>query len=120
MSFSEAAAQKTVLEVTLGETAVVEEITVPRFRRLEAVSGSRDEILSQLAALAGEDVWIEGTHTGDTVCPHLAADVYDAVKGRARGGDHRAGRGGGEKALGASSRPRRWTRSRCRTCLPAA
>jgi Type 5 capsule protein repressor C terminal. len=75
-------AKKAVLEVTLGGALAVEEIAVPVFRRLEAVAGGREEIMARLAELAGEDVWIEVTHTGDTLCPHLSADVYDAVKNR--------------------------------------
>lgn len=80
MSFSEAGARKAVLEVTTGDMLRVEEIGVPAFQRLETVSGSREQIMARLTALAGEDVWIEVTHTGDTPCAHLSADVHDAVK----------------------------------------
>jgi hypothetical protein len=53
---------------------------VPSFQRLAAVKGDRGQIMDKLAELADEDVWIEVTHTGDTLCSHLSADVYDAVK----------------------------------------
>jgi exonuclease SbcD len=80
MSFSEAGTKKTVLEVTLGESLAVSEITVPCFQRLARVAGVREEIMAQLCELGGEDVWIEVTHTGDAICAHLTADVYEAVK----------------------------------------
>jgi len=81
MSFSETDSRKVVLEITPGETAVVEEIIVPCFQRLERVSGCRDEILDKLSKLKDENVWVEVTHTGDTLCSHLSADAYEAVKG---------------------------------------
>ena len=80
MSFSEAGAKKIVLEITPGDTLKVDEIEIPAFQRLVTVAGSREEIMARLAGLADEDVWIEVTHTGDTLCAHLSADVYDAVK----------------------------------------
>ena len=82
MSFSEAGAKKVVIEITPGDALNVEEIEVPSFQRLVSVAGSREEIMVRLAELADEDVWIEVTHTGNTLCAHLAADVYDAVKDR--------------------------------------
>ena len=80
MSFSEAGARKVLLEITPGDTLKVEEIEIPSFQRLVTVSGSREEIMARLADLAEQDIWIEVTHTGDTLCAHLSADVYDAVK----------------------------------------
>jgi exonuclease SbcD len=81
MSFSETA-RKCVLEVELAGGVNVREIEVPAFARLVAVRGEREEILAALAALAGEDAWVEVTYTGGP-CPHLAADVSDAMKGAA-------------------------------------
>lgn len=80
MSFGETAG-KCVLEVDFSEGTIINEIEVPAFARLEAVRGGREEILSALAELADEDVWVEVTYTGAAGCPHLAADVNDAVKG---------------------------------------
>ena len=80
MSFGETS-EKRVLEVDFSEDPAVNEIEVPEFARLVAVRGGREEILSELAALADEDVWVEVTYTGTDACPHLAADVNDAVKG---------------------------------------
>ncbi len=80
MSFGETS-KKRVLEVDFSGGMAVNEIEVPEFARLVAVRGGREEILSELATLANEDVWIEVTYTGTDACPHLAADVNDAVKG---------------------------------------
>lgn len=80
MSFSEKA-KKCVLEVDTGGGLRVSEIEVPAFVKLAAVRGGREEILCALAEIAGEDVWVEVTYTGEAACPHLAADVHDAVKG---------------------------------------
>ncbi len=80
MSFGETA-QKRLLEVDFSGGMAVNEIEVPAFARLVAVRGGREEILSELAALANENVWVEVTYTGTDACPHLAADVNDAVKG---------------------------------------
>ena len=80
MSFGERI-KKCVLEVDTGDGLRVSEIEVPEFVRLVAVRGGREEILSSLAEIADEDVWVEVTYTGEAVCPHLAADVHDAVKG---------------------------------------
>jgi len=80
MSFGETA-KKCVLEVELSGGVSINEIVVPAFARLEAVKGGREEILGRLSELAGEDVWVEVTYTGTQSCPHLAADVNDAVKG---------------------------------------
>ncbi len=81
MSFSEASAKKVVLEVSLGDGLAAEKIEVPCFQRLERVAGSREEILDRLSALAGENAWVEVTHTGDAICAHLMADAQDAIKG---------------------------------------
>jgi hypothetical protein len=80
MSFGETV-KKCLLEVDFGGGMNISEVEVPAFVRLEAVKGGREEILSELAALADEDVWVEVTYTGAQACPHLAADVNDAVKG---------------------------------------
>lgn len=80
MSFSESGARKVVLEISPGEPFRVEEIDVPAFQRLVPVAGTREEIMVRLGELTDDDVWIEVTHTGDTLCAHLSADVYDAVK----------------------------------------
>ncbi len=80
MSFGETS-KKCVLEVDFSGSLAVNEIEVPAFARLIAVRGGREEILSELAALADEDAWVEVTYTGTQACPHLAADVNDAVKG---------------------------------------
>jgi exonuclease SbcD len=80
MSFGETA-NKCVLEVDFSEGVTVKEIEVPAFAQLVAVRGGREEILEQLSELAGEEVWVEVTYTGAQACPHLAADVNDAVKG---------------------------------------
>jgi exonuclease SbcD len=79
MSFGERA-KKCVLEVDTSDGLRVNEIEVPAFVKLVAVRGGREEILSALAEVADEDVWVEVTYTGEAVCPHLAADVHDAVK----------------------------------------
>ncbi len=80
MSFGEKS-QKRVIEVDFSGSMAVNEIEVPEFARLIAVRGGREEILTELAALANEDAWAEVTYTGADACPHLAADVNDAVKG---------------------------------------
>ncbi len=80
MSFSEAGVKKVVIEAALGDALRIEEIEVPVFQRLEAVFGNRAQIMARLEELADEDVWIEVTHTGDAICAHLTADVFDAVK----------------------------------------
>ena len=81
MSFG-GTAKKCLLEVDFGGGMNISEIEVPAFARLEAVKGGREEILSELAALADEGrVGVEVTYTGAQACPHLAADVNDAVKG---------------------------------------
>lgn len=80
MSFSEADVKKVVIETALGDALRIEEIEVPVFQQLEAVLGNRAQIMARLEDLADEDVWIEVTHTGDAICAHLTADVYDAVK----------------------------------------
>ena len=80
MSFGEMA-KKCVLEVDFSGGMNISEIEVPAFARLEAVKGGREEILERLSELTGEDVWVEVTYTGIQGCPHLAADVNDAVKG---------------------------------------
>lgn len=80
MSFSEAGQEKCVLEITLDGGVRAERIAVPVFQRLERISGGRDEIISALGKLRDEDVWIEVAYTGETACPHLFADVHDAVK----------------------------------------
>jgi exonuclease SbcD len=81
MSFSELGRDKCVLDVTLGEALSVQALSVPVFQRMTAVSGSREEILEKLQTLAGENVWIEVTYTGAEPCPHLSADVAEAVRG---------------------------------------
>jgi exonuclease SbcD len=80
MSFGETSGKR-VLEVDFNNGMAINEIEVPAFARLVTVRGGREEILSALLALADEDVWVEVTYTGNTGCPHLAADVNDAVKG---------------------------------------
>lgn len=80
MSFSELGREKYVYEVSLDGELNVEPISVPVFQRMEAVSGSREEILSRLEALANEEVWVEVTYKGEAACPHLSADVGEAVK----------------------------------------
>ncbi len=81
MSFSELGREKSVLEVTLDEGLSVEAIPVPVFQPMAAVRGNREEILEKLRSLAGENVWIEVTYTGGEPCPHLSADVAEAVSG---------------------------------------
>ena len=81
MSFAEAGREKCVLEVSLNGGVQAEKIAVPVFQRMERVRGGRDEILQQLEVLRNEDVWLEVSYTGEAACPHLSADVYDAVKG---------------------------------------
>jgi len=81
MSFSELGREKCVMEVSLDEELKIEAIPVPVFQRMAAVRGSREEILEQLKNLAQEDVWVEVTYTGEAACPHLSADVAEAVSG---------------------------------------
>ncbi len=81
MSFSELGREKSVLEVTLDGELQVEAVPVPVFQRMAAVRGNREEILKTLHSLAGENVWIEVTYTGEEPCPHLSADVADAISG---------------------------------------
>ena len=81
MSFSELGREKCVLEVTLDDALCVQTIPVPAFQRMAAVRGNREEILEKLQSLSGENVWIEVTYTGSDPCPHLSADVAEAVSG---------------------------------------
>ncbi len=80
MSFSELGRDKYVLEVSLDEGLCVQEIPVPVFQRMAAVKGSREQILDKLSELTGEDVWIEVTYTDEVACPHLSADIAEAMK----------------------------------------
>ncbi len=81
MSFAELGREKCVLEVSLDEGLVIEAIPVPVFQRMASVRGNREEILEQLQALTQENVWVEVTYTGEAACPHLSADVAEAVRG---------------------------------------
>ncbi len=81
MSFSELGREKCVLEVSLDEGHSLEALPVPVFQRMAAVRGTREEILHQLKELAVDDVWVEVTYTGEEACPHLSADVAQAVRG---------------------------------------
>ena len=81
MSFSELGREKSVLEVTLNDEISIETIAVPVFQRMAAVRGNREQILETLHRFAGENVWIEVTYTGEEACPHLSADVAEAVSG---------------------------------------
>ena len=81
MSFSELGREKSVLEVTLEEELQIEPIPVPVFQRMAAVRGDREQIREKLQSLASENVWIEVTYTGEEACPHLSADVAEAVNG---------------------------------------
>ncbi len=82
MSFAETGREKYVIEAELdGSGLNIQPIAVPVFQTLHRISGSREQIMAQLAAIAGEDVWIEVTYTDTTPCPFLSADVFNAVKG---------------------------------------
>lgn len=81
MSFSELGREKSVLEISLDKGLQIEALTVPEFQHMAVVRGSCEEILEQLQALAHEDVWVEVTYTGEKACPHLSADVAQALRG---------------------------------------
>ena len=80
MSFSEIGKSKYVLEIDTQNGINVERIEVPVFAQMKAISGSYDEIISELSALSG-DVWVEVTYTGSELRSSLSFDINEAVKG---------------------------------------
>lgn len=83
MGFGEAGQQKQVLLVEFsGRNTQVEEIAVPCFQEMKRVSGTYDEISSQLRALvkASSNAWVEVDYTGAEILPALQEDVLRMVE----------------------------------------
>lgn len=84
MSFAEAAQNKSVVLLSFtGRETQMELLPVPQIRHLRRLSGSREELLEQLAQIIAneEDAWIEINHDGSDA----VADLNDAARKMAEG-----------------------------------
>ena len=84
MGFGEANQQKQVMVVAFtGREATVTTLLVPCFQPLVRVTGSVDQIISQIEDLGAQqsNAWIEVEYTGAAVLPNLRELVEEAVNG---------------------------------------
>lgn len=82
MSFSEIGRAKCVVEVDTDEELGIENIEVPAFQQMKAISGDYDEIIKEIEAVADDDTWLEVTYTGEEIMSSLSYDIHEAVKGK--------------------------------------
>ena len=83
MNFQEVKSRKFVLEVDCRKSVSIKEIEVPRFQRLEKISGTIDEILAALAVLQAENesVLLEIHYLGKALADDLQDRIYSAIEG---------------------------------------
>lgn len=88
LSFDEAAQDKEVLLIDLGDTGLqkVRPLPVPRFQGLQAVRGTLDELALAMPALAAQasaacPMWLEVTVSQDDYLPDLPARVQQMTEG---------------------------------------
>ena len=84
MCFDEITRPKKVLIVDFDEAhqAQIQEIEVPRFQRLDKISGDLKQLRSQIEALKSlnESIWLEVTYASDELQPNLRATLMELIK----------------------------------------
>ncbi|NLA50560.1 MAG: exonuclease subunit SbcD [Alcaligenaceae bacterium] len=84
MCFAEITRPKIVLVIDFNERheAEVKELEVPRFQRLDKISGNLNSLLSQLKALKAlnESIWLEVTFDSEELQPNLRAMLMDCIQ----------------------------------------
>ena len=84
MCFDEIARPKKVLIVDFDEAhqAQIQEVEVPRFQRLDKISGDLKQLRSQIEALKSlnESIWLEVTYASDELQPNLRATLMELIK----------------------------------------
>ncbi len=81
MSFSEANQNKYVIQLEIGDHKIkkIDKIEVPEFQRLESVSGTMEEIKSEIKKLAcgDESVWLEVIYKGKELQGNLQQNIQE-------------------------------------------
>lgn len=82
MGFGEAKQQKIIIAADVSpDRVIINEIAVPKFQRLERVSGDMNAIKLQLTNLMYENqsIWVEVDYTGNEIVTNLQTELHDIV-----------------------------------------
>ncbi|MGI0119806.1 exonuclease SbcCD subunit D C-terminal domain-containing protein [Zooshikella sp. RANM57] len=86
MGYGEAAQQKKVIIVEFkNRTALIDELDIPCFQKLERISGSLGEILARIEQLKSDksSAWLEVEYIGNEIVSDLRDKCNEALKGSA-------------------------------------
>ena len=82
MGYGEARQQKIIIEADIGTSEVmINEIPIPKFQRLERVSGDLNEIKLKLTGFINDNqsIWVEVDYTGNEIVSNLQHELQDIV-----------------------------------------